>query len=133
MSPERVTDPLFKESDFFDAEDLVQVKYEMLRRAWADGMTVSAIVAAFGFSRPSFYKAQSDFDAQGLPGLVAKKRGPRSAHKLTQEVLAFLGEILDEQDSLSTQVLADHVLERFGISVHPRSIERTLLRLKKKQ
>ena len=32
----QVKDPLFQSSDFFDAEDLVQVKYEMLRRVEID-------------------------------------------------------------------------------------------------
>ena len=39
--PESVTDPLFAASDFFDARDVVQVKYEMLRRVRRDGQPVS--------------------------------------------------------------------------------------------
>ena len=53
--PERVTGPLFDASDFFDSRDLVQVKYEMLRRVRAEGEPISESAAAFGFSRPSFY------------------------------------------------------------------------------
>ena len=30
--PDQVTDELFRNNNFFDARDLVQVKYEMLRR-----------------------------------------------------------------------------------------------------
>jgi hypothetical protein len=37
-SPERVTDELFQE--FFDPRDLVQVKYEMLRRVQTEGQPV---------------------------------------------------------------------------------------------
>lgn len=36
-NPEKVSDPLFSASDFFDARDLVQVKYEMVRRVRVDG------------------------------------------------------------------------------------------------
>lgn len=131
--PERVVDPLFAESDFFDPEDLIQVKYEMLRRSGEAGVTVTDAAAAFGFSRPTFYKARADFDAEGLSGLVAGKRGPRGAHKLTDEVLAFLGELLAEDSSLSAGILADRVFERFGKTVHPRSIERRLPVPKKKR
>ena len=31
-SPEKVRDPKFREGEFFDPRDLIQVKYEMLRR-----------------------------------------------------------------------------------------------------
>jgi len=39
--PEQVTDDHFASSEFFDARDLVQVKYEMLRRVHVDGRSVS--------------------------------------------------------------------------------------------
>ena len=64
--PQDVTDPLFHESVFFDAHDLVQVKYEMLRRVRIDEQMVSETAAAFGFSRPSFYTARTAF--QRPPG-----------------------------------------------------------------
>src|SRR6266851_5672576 len=35
--PEQVTDPEFLASDFFDARDAVQVKYEMVRKVRAGG------------------------------------------------------------------------------------------------
>ena len=40
--PEAVVDEGFRGSEFFDARDLVQVKYEMVRRVEADGVSVSA-------------------------------------------------------------------------------------------
>ena len=68
--PEQVTDPLFGGSDFFDAHDLVQVKYEMLRRVQSEGHSVTGAATAFGFSRPSFYQALAAFGEGGLAGLV---------------------------------------------------------------
>ena len=41
--PEAVTDEAFAASEFLDARDLVQVKYEMVRRVRVDGETVSAV------------------------------------------------------------------------------------------
>ncbi len=63
----------FKRSDFFDARDLVQVKYEMLRRVRVEARPITESAAAFGFSRPSFYQAQSAFDLGGLSGLLAEE------------------------------------------------------------
>jgi hypothetical protein len=66
--PTAVRDQLFLEDDFFDARDLVQVKYEMLRRVRTEGKSVTEAATDFGFSRPSFYQAQLAFEQNGLGG-----------------------------------------------------------------
>ena len=48
--PEQVTDEAFGAEDFFDARDMVQVKYEMVRRVTVDGAPVTTAAAAFGYS-----------------------------------------------------------------------------------
>lgn len=131
--PEKVSDDLFASSDFFDPRDLLQVKYEMLRRVRVDGYTVSQSAAGCGLSRPSFYQAQTAFEEGGLPALRGKKPGPRRAHKLSEEIVTALRETLAKQPDLSTSTLAKGVAEQFGVSVHPRSIERVLARQEKKR
>lgn len=128
-----VTDGLFHQYDFFDPRDLLQVKYEMLRRAEAEGQSVTATAAAFGLSRPSFYEARAAWQREGLAGLLPKKRGPRGGHKLTAEVVAFL-ERERAEDACATPVsLARMVEQRFGVRVHPRSVERALQNPEKKR
>src|SRR2546421_4923484 len=92
--PEAVVDAAFAESEFLDARDLVQVKYEMVRRARVDGQAVSRAAEAFGFSRPSFYAAQAALDRGGLQALVPARPGPKRAHKMTGEVVAVVRERL---------------------------------------
>ncbi|MBK5969359.1 MULTISPECIES: helix-turn-helix domain-containing protein [Thiorhodovibrio] len=128
-----VTDALFAQSDFFDPRDLLQVKYEMLRRVQVDGDSVSATAAAFGLSRPSFYEAQAAWRGEGLAGLYPKKRGPHGGHKLTEEVVAFLLHRVAEEAALTPAQLAAQVATHFGLQVHPRSIERALQRAEKKR
>src|SRR4029077_567953 len=66
QKPEVVTDELFADGSFFDPSDIVQVKYEMLRRV-ASGQSVAEAIRAFGFSsHDSFYKAQAAFKRSGL-------------------------------------------------------------------
>ena len=130
--PDEVTDELFAARSFFDPRDLVQVKYEMLRRVQADGKSITDAAAAFGFSRPSFYQAQSVFEQDGLAGLVPHKRGPKQAHKLTEEVLAFVRETRQNAPAMEASELARLIRQRFGTTVHPRSIQRALLRHQKK-
>ena len=128
----KVVDELFHSSDFFDRRDLIQVKYEMLRRVQSEGKSVTDAAANFGFSRPSFYQALSAFEQDGLAGLVPHKRGPKQAHKLTDEVLSFIGEVRQKEPSVRLPDLVKRIQERFGTKVHPRSIERSLLRHQKK-
>jgi transposase len=126
--PEAVSDEAFSSSEFLDARDLVQVKYEMVRRVRMEGEPVARTAAAFGFSRPSFYAAQAALEEGGLPALVPQRPGPRRAHKLSGEVLEFVREQLEADPSLRARDLVGVVDERFGIDVHPRSIERALAR-----
>jgi transposase len=126
--PEAVRDEAFSGSEFLDARDLVQVKYEMVRRVRVDGEAVSHSAAAFGFSRPSFYEAAAAIDTGGLAALVPARPGPRRAHKLNDEVVAYAHAQLEADPSLRSVDLVTLIEERFGIRVHPRSVERALAR-----
>jgi transposase len=126
--PQAVTDPLFRDSAFFDPSDLVQVKYEMLRSVQKDGRAVVEAAQAFGLSRPVFYVAQELFQREGLPGLLPHKRGPKRPHKLNDQAMAVLLQAIEEAGRmLKGEELAAVLAERCGIKAHPRSILRRLL------
>ena len=126
--PEAVRDEQFGSSEFFDARDVVQVKYEMVRRVRVDGAPVTAAAAAFGFSRPSFYEAAAAVDREGLGGLVPAKPGPRGPHKLTDEVIVYAQQLREQDPGLGSAQLAAAIAAKFAIRVHPRSVERALAR-----
>lgn len=129
--PDEVADEIFEASNFFDARDLVQVKYEMVRRVEQDGWSIARAARCFGFSRPSFYRAQSAIKDMGLWGLVPHRRGPRGAHKLTDEVMTYVTEHLAVHPETHMNDLVRLVGERFSIQVHRRSLERHLRDRKK--
>jgi transposase len=133
--PEKVSEKIFSDStlEFFDPRDLVQVKYEMLRAVDKEGRSVTQASQAYGFSRPAFYQAQSQFKQGGVTGLVKKRPGPKSAHKLTADVLSFIKEKLKEGKPIGARKLAPLIKEKFGKDVHPRSIERAVMGRKKKR
>lgn len=124
--PENVRDPKFQQGDFFDARDIVQVKYEMLRRVSVDNVSVTDATDEYGVSRPTYYQARANFDATGIAGLVPKKRGPRGPHKLQGEVLAFVERQYVEGEPIRARELAKAIREEFSVEVHPRTIERAL-------
>jgi len=130
--PEKVIDELFQQSDFFDPRDLIQVKYEMLRRVRVELEPIRQVARRFGFSRPSVYQALAAFDRAGLVGLLRARPGPRRAHKLSEPVVKFIEEQKGQGRSVRLGDLVERIKEQFGLEVHPRSIQRALKRKGKK-
>ncbi len=56
------------------------------------------------------------------------KPGPRRAHKLTGEVMAYVQRLRRDDPGLGSASLAAAIAEKFAITVHPRSVERALAR-----
>ena len=133
LRPQDVSHPLFQGNEFFDARDLVQVKYEMLRQVQVEKASMSQSARTFGFSRPTLYQTKRAFEREGLSGLVPHKRGPRQAYKLTPSVIRFIAEIQAAEPSLRPRDLAQRVKEQFGLVVHARSIERRMGQEKKRR
>ena len=131
--PEAVEDELFVNLEFFDPYDLLQVKYEMVRRVRIEGQPISRVAHSFGFSRPSVYQAMSAFADRGVAGLLPRRPGPRRAHKLSDDVVGFVEQLLSDNPELRANELAARVQAEFDLSVHPRSIERALDRREKKR
>ncbi len=125
-APKKVSDPKFQESEFFDPRDIVQVKYEMLRRVFVDNAPATDAAEEYGVSRPTYYQTKANFDEAGIAGLVPKKRGPRGPHKLQGEVLTFVENQVRPGEPIRARQLAALIRHEFGLEVHPRTIERAL-------
>jgi transposase len=130
--PERVQAPTFQADAFFDPRDLVQVKYEMLRLVQKEGVTKADAATLFGVSRPTYYQAEAHYADEGLAGLLPRQRGPKGAHKLTDSMMMFIDAHMAEHGRLSGRQLAQLIQTEFGLTLHPRSIERALARKKKR-
>jgi len=130
--PDAVQDERFKRSEFFDPRDLVQVRYELVRRVHIDGRPIAETAQRFGVSRPTYYKLSAHFEREGLSGLLPRKRGPKGGHKLRPEVIAALEAARAEDPGRDTAALVELAEQRFGVRVHPRTLERALSRREKK-
>lgn len=130
--PGIVQDEAFVRHEFFDSRDAVQVKYEMVRRHRVDACPVTEIARSFGVSRQTFYKTVGVFKAQGIPGLLPQRRGPKRAHKCTDEILDFAERwpALPAAEREADMVKA--IQHQFRVTLHPRSIARALAMRKKK-
>jgi transposase len=125
-TPDEVHDPKFQENEFFDPHDIVQVKYEMLRRVSVENASVSAAAEEYGVSRPTYYQTKATFDKGGVAGLVPQKRGPRGPHKLRGQALAFVQQQLVAGEPVRARELAKLVRQKFDLNIHPRTIERAV-------
>ncbi|HMK96418.1 MAG TPA: helix-turn-helix domain-containing protein [Acidimicrobiales bacterium] len=123
---QRVLDAKFRQNEFFDPHDLVQVKYEMLRRVSIDSASVAQVVQEYGVSRPTYYQAKANLERAGIAGLVPQKRGPRGPHKVQGDVLAFLQQQVVAGEPIRARQLAKVLRREFRLEVHPRTIERAL-------
>ena len=122
----RVRHALFQHSEFFDAADLLQLKYETLRALKVESFSITKASAEFGLTRPTIYQAQAQFEAGGLEGLLPLKRGPRGPHKLTAEVRQYLDQMRAGESDLAAAELTARVRKRFALRLHPRTIEKAL-------
>lgn len=124
--PEKVRHPLFREHDFFDPHDMVQVKYETVRAIELDSRPIAQAAQDFGLSRPTIYEARTNLRQAGLEGLVPQKRGPKRPRKLTPEVRRYLEELADSEPDLKASALVQRIRTRFSIVLHPRTVEKAV-------
>jgi transposase len=125
-APEKIRDAKFVTGEFFDPHDIVQVKYEMLRRVTVEKVSVVSATEEYGVSRPTYYQTKASFEEAGIAGLVPRKRGPHGPHKLQGPVLAFIQDQLVAGEPIRARQLARQIAQKFHLNVHPRTIERSV-------
>jgi len=117
-----VTTEMFSEGGpFYFALVKVQVKYEMIRAHVVDRVLLTEAAAAHGYSRGGFYLVLAAFSERGMVGLVDERRGRRGPLRLTDEIVQYLRAAPRETSGAS---LAREVEQRFGVSLHRRTVER---------
>ena len=120
----KVVEQHFVNDDFYDPQDLAQVKYEMLRTANETKRGIEEIAGKFGFSRAAFYKIKTSFEKAGVSAFVPEKSGPKSARKLTKEYQAFIDDYLAQNPNISSGDMAAVLYKERGLSISKRTVER---------
>lgn len=126
--PENITSELFHTGGkFFDPRDKLQVKYEMLRAVQIGGLSVRDAAREFGYSRETYYNVARNFELEGCVGLLDRAQGRRQPEKLQSEIVKFiLVERNKDPKGNSGYGLAEKVLERFHVQIHPRTVYKVL-------
>jgi transposase len=131
---QRIREHLFNQyPEFFDAHDLLQVRYEMLRAHLVDGNKIAGLCSRFGVSRQTFYNLLEKFSEHGSAGLLARKPGPTGPSKLTPKILAYAREQMQKEREVSGAALAAGIQTKFAVAIHKRTIEKVLSNLRSKK
>lgn len=126
---ERVTHSLFLTLDFFDPLDLPQVKYELLRAARIDNISVTEACNLFGFSREYFYRLEKAFMKHGYVSVIGSAMGRRPIIALNQEIVSFIVHRKMEEPRLSGKALRKEILQQYSIDCSRRTVERIIEKL----
>lgn len=127
--PERVYHPLFETLDFFDPLDLPQVRYEMIRVARVENISVADACKLFGFSREYFYKLERAFMARGYVALIGSTMGRRPIIALNQEVVNFIVHRKIGEPKLSGENLRQEIRRLYNVHCSRRTVERIVEKL----
>jgi transposase len=128
-------DTVFRE--FNDAAvadcDAVRVAAEIFNDLLRRGDSVVDVCRRFGITRQSFYTLQEKLLRQGTAGLLPRKPGPRGPSKLTEELLAFINQQVQQDQNVSIMSIINDVQVNFGVSLHRRTIEKLVKNLRVKK
>ena len=130
-NPDKVKSKLFQEGrKFFDPNDNLQVKYEMLRAVQVDGLKVNVVAHTFGYSRETYYTVARNFELEGCIGLIDQAQGRRQPEKLQTEIIEFiLSERYSKHEKNSGYRIAEKILNRFHLKIHPRTVYKVLKKM----
>jgi len=132
--PNEIADPLFTEQgEFFQADDLLQIRYELLRAHQVGDVSVVALCRRYGVSRQTFYNLLEKFTRGGTAGLLPKPPGPKGPSKLTPDVMALVRAELARDPTVAGAPLAATIREVLGVELHKRTVERLLHDLRAKK
>lgn len=124
--PERVNYELFESNVFFDPLDLPQVRYEMIRTARVDNISVAKVCRLFGFSREYFYKLERNFMDRGFVALVGSPKGRRPIIGLNNEILNFIIHRKINNPTLSGEEIRKEILQLYKLDCSRRTVERVI-------
>lgn len=105
------------------AEDEIARRLAMLIEGECSTRKPTKVAKKFGYCRQRYFQLRTAFRERGALGLVSQKRGPKSNHRRTSEVVAqaIRHRMLDPD--ASSDVIAQK-LRQCGFKISKRSVDR---------
>lgn len=89
------------------------------------GIGVQQAIEKYGYSEGRYYQLLRAFKRSGIEGLIDQKRGPKTRHVRSEQVIHQIIRLRFLDPQASTQVIAQK-LRQMGTDVSIRSVERTI-------
>lgn len=124
--PDRVKHQLFQLNNFFDPNDLPQVRYELIRSARVENYSVSQACRIFGFSREYFYKFERSFMERGFVAMLGSHKGRRPLLALNNEIVNLIIYRKLDNPNLSGEDLRKEILNLYKVDCSRRTVERVI-------
>ena len=113
-------------NELMDPQDLLQVRYELVRAIDYDKKPVKEICAEYGVSVTTARRYLEDLRKGGLIALVPEPKGPSGPTKLTKEAIEFIENFLKENPRASGGKIHKALEARFHLGISKRTVERFL-------
>ncbi len=105
--------------------DQVAYKLAMLIEGECGEQGPEKTAQAFGFSRQRYYQLRAAFCKQGAEGLQARKRGPKTEYRRTDELVCQVIRHRFLDHDASSAVIAQQLRQR-GFTISQRSVDRVI-------
>jgi len=128
VPPEKYIDfkTLSKASKVLDLDDKAVLKYEMIREYEATIQTVEEVSKKYEYSRNNYYKFRKRLiEEKCLKALEDRPYGPKTASKLTKQVMDWIVEIRKETN-MSIHDIPSELKQRHNIEVSYGAVYRAL-------
>lgn len=107
------------------ADDLVAQRFLMLVEGQCEGLGADAAAAKYGLSKPRYFQLLKGYRDLGVDALRAGKRGPKTKHARTDEVVRQVIRHRFLDPDASADVIAQK-LRQSGLTLSARSVERII-------
>ncbi|MDI6785296.1 MAG: helix-turn-helix domain-containing protein [bacterium] len=113
---------------FFKLQDLVQIRYEMLRESITSGKSISEICVKYNYSRERFYHFKKRFEEEGIVGLMNRRGGPKKPHKINKEIeeIIIVKRKNKGKNGKNIYTIAQELKKEGIIEISAKTVERVL-------
>ena len=123
---DKVSAQIFADNKLMDPQDLLQVRYEMVRAIELDNKPVNEICAEYGVSASTARRYLDDLRKGGLIALVPEPKGPSGPTKLTKEAVRFIEDYPKDSPRASGGKIHNALEAKLHLGISKRTVERYL-------
>ncbi len=120
---DKIKDSIFKD-EIMDPQDLLQVRYEMVRAIEYDNKPIGEVSSAYGVSVTTARRYIDDLKKGGLKALVPGPKGPAGPSKLKKEASDFIDNYHKNNPKAGGAKIHAALEAKLRLGISKRTVER---------